>query len=482
MIELRKYQTESVVKLRSNIIENKKRNILCAPTGSGKTVMFCFMTYNAVQRGKRVLIITDRIELLTQAGGTLSEFGLKPIEISPKRKLTSLNGVLYVGMAQTISRRIKEDMYQDFFSRLDLIIIDESHKQTFNSLLEYINPNCVVIGATATPYRDKNQKSLDEFYQDIVEVVKISSLIDLGFLARPNSYGVKVDLSDIKISKGDYDEKQVGDKFTEIKLYQGVYENYSRITPNQKAIIFASNIESSLTLVNDFKERGLPIEHIDGNTPQGERKRILNWFRTVPNAMISNVGILNAGFDCPDINVVILYRATMSLPLFLQMVGRGSRTTSNKQDFTILDFGNNIQRHGFWEQDRVWSLKKKKKKDGIPPIKECPNCNALLAASTRDCPHCNHHFEKTVTEKEQEVIAELSKLTYQQVQDEIKTADFAKLEQIQLAKGYKKTWIYYHLKTESDLIAYAEYKGYHQKWVDHQLNMRIQKETSDVRN
>ena len=65
--------------------------------------------------------------------------------------------------------------------------------------------------------------------------------------------------------------------------------------------------------------------------------------------MISNVGILNAGFDCPDIDVVILYRATMSLPLFLQMVGRGSRTTQSKSNFTILDFGNNIQRHGFWE-------------------------------------------------------------------------------------------------------------------------------------
>lgn len=482
MIELRQYQHESVKQLRSNILLNKKRNVLCAPTGSGKTVMFCFMTQSAVSRGKRTLIVTDRIELLTQAGGTLSEFGLKPIEISPKRKLTSLNGVLYVGMAQTISRRIKEKMYQDFFSSLDLIIIDESHKQTFNGLLDYISDECVVIGATATPYRDKNQKSMDEFYQDIVEVVKISTLIENGFLAKPNSYGVKVDLSDIKISKGDYDEKQVGDRFTEIKLYDGVYENYARITPNQKAIIFASNIESSKVLVEDFKNKGLPIEHIDGNTPQGERKRILNWFRTTPNAMVSNVGILNAGFDCQDIQVVILYRATMSLPLFLQMVGRGSRTTSNKSEFTILDFGNNIQRHGFWEQDRVWSLKKKKKKDGIPPIKDCPTCAALLPASTRDCPTCGHHFESTVTEKEQAVIAELSKLTYHQVQNEIITADFKKLEMIAQAKNYKKSWIYYHLKTESDLIAYADYKGYNRKWVDYQINMREQKETGDVRN
>ena len=168
MIELREYQHKSVDQLRSNILVKKKRQILCAPTGSGKTVMFCYMIQSAVSKGKRALIITDRIELLTQAGGTLSEFGLKPIEINAKRKLTSLNGCLYVGMAQTISRRIKDEMYQKLFHELDLIIIDESHKQTFNSLLEYISEKCIVIGATATPYRDKNQKSLDEFYQEIV--------------------------------------------------------------------------------------------------------------------------------------------------------------------------------------------------------------------------------------------------------------------------------------------------------------------------
>ena len=479
MIELREYQHKSVDQLRSNILVKKKRQILCAPTGSGKTVMFCYMIQSAVSKGKRALIITDRIELLTQAGGTLSEFGLKPIEINAKRKLTSLNGCLYVGMAQTISRRIKDEMYQKLFHELDLIIIDESHKQTFNSLLEYISEKCIVIGATATPYRDKNQKPLDEFYQEIVEVVKISELIDNGFLAKPNSYGVKVDLSDIKISKGDYDEKQVGDRFTEIKLYQGVFENYQKITPNKKAIIFASNIESSKTLVADFLENGLPIKHIDGETPQAERRQILKWFKETPNAMISNVGILNAGFDCPDIDVVILYRATMSLPLFLQMVGRGSRTTENKKEFAILDFGNNIQRHGFWEQDRVWSLKKKRKKDGVAPVKDCPECNAILPASTRDCPHCNFHFEKTESEKEQQVIAELSKLTYSQIKDEIITADFKKLEQIAQAKGYKKSWIYYHLKTEKDLIEYANYKGYHQNWVNHQIAMRESNEQTE---
>ena len=472
MIELRKYQDESVFQLRKNILQNKKRQILCAPTGSGKTVMFSFMCKNAVDKGKRTLIITDRIELLTQAGGTLAEFGLTPIEINAKKKLKALNGILYVGMAQTIIRRLSDPMYQDFFCNLDLVIIDEAHKQTFTSLLEYISDRCIVVGATATPYRDKNQKALDEFYQTIVEVVKISELIDLGFLAKPNSFGVKINLDGIKITKGDFDESQLAERYSEIKLFNGVYENYQRLTPNKKAIIFATNVSSSKQLVDDFKEKGLPIEHIDANTPEAERRKILDWFKNTSNAMISNVGILNAGFDCPDIDVVILYRATMSLPLFLQMVGRGSRTTQSKSNFTILDFGNNIQRHGFWEQDREWSLKKKRKKDGVAPVKDCPSCFAILPISMQVCNYCGNVFQKTEKEIEEDVIAVLQQMSYQQIKDEIKNADFKKLEQIAKAKGYKMGWVYHQIYTQGQIEEYASYKGYNKKWVEYQINMR----------
>lgn len=472
MIELRKYQENAIRELRKNIANGKRKLILCAPTGAGKTVMFTYMVSRAVERQKRCLIVTDRTELLTQAGGALEKFGLKPIEIKPNKRITSLNGILYVGMAQTLKRRVKDQMYIDFLKGLDLVIFDEAHKQEFNELMPYINQTTTVIGATATPYRDGNQISLHEFYNEIIEVTTISELIKTGFLSKPHSYGVKVDLSNVRTKAGEYDQDQVAKMYDEVKMYHGVFENYTKITPNKKAIIFASNVESSKQLVCDFKQRGLPIEHIDGTTPQGERKRILEWFKNTPNALISNVGILNAGFDEPNLEVVILYRATKSISLFLQMCGRGSRTTPLKKDFYILDFGNNISRHGFWEQEREWNLKKKKKKEGVAPVKDCPECGCILSARLMECPECKHVFEKTEKDIEEQIVVELQKMTYQQIQDEIKTADFKKLEQIAIAKGYKKTWIYYHLKTEDDLYRYAKYKGYHKNWVEHQIKMR----------
>lgn len=472
MIKLYPYQNEAVKKLREKIKQGFKKLVLCSPTGSGKTFIFTYMTSRAIDRGKKVLIITDRIELLKQAGGSLNHFNLQPIEIKAGNKLKNLDGILYSAMAQTLIRRINKPEYQSWVKDLDLIILDEAHKQSFNFLFKHISEKTIVIGATATPHRESNQDSMDSFYDDIVEVISISELIQKGFLSKPKSYGVPIDLSNVKTKGSDYDSKQMGDEYNEQKLYHGVYENYIKITPGQKAIIFAPNVDSSITLVQNFKEKGLPIEHIDANTKKADRQKILNWFKNTDNAMISNVGILNAGFDCPDIKVVILYRATKSLPLFLQMVGRGSRITTTKKTFTILDFGNNIKTHGFWEEDRLWSLKKKKKKkEAEAPIKECPECMAVLYASVMECPECGHVFEKKITEDEA-IIVELQQMTYNNLKKEIENADFKKLNQIQQAKGYKKSWIYHQLKTKEDIFAYAKYMGYKSGWANYQIQNR----------
>ena len=168
-------------------------------------------------------------------------------------------------------------------------------------------------------------------------------------------------MTGIKTKGGDYDEETMEDKYDEIQLYHGVYENYIRIISNQKqsySHLQYHQVKHWLVILR----KGLLIEHIDGTTPNKERREILEWFANTEGAMICNVGILNAGFDCPELNVVILYRATKSLPLFLQMCGRGSRVTENKKEFTILDFGDDIKRHGFWQEDRIWSLKRPEKK------------------------------------------------------------------------------------------------------------------------
>jgi superfamily II DNA or RNA helicase len=391
-MQLRPYQNEAIEKLRTSIANGNKRIILCAPTGAGKTVIFSEMCRSAIAKGKTVMIVTDRVELLTQSGGALNRFKIAPEYI--QATTTHLNRYsIYVAMVETIYRRLSQPKYLELFKRLDLIIFDEAHKQTFSKLMPFVNANTIIIGATATPYRQGNQESLDKYYTEIVNVVDVQDLIKQGYLAKPSYFGVKVDLQGIKTVAGEYDSASLGAMYSASQQYKGVLKNYKRLANGKKTLIFCTNIASSIELCAEFKAHGVPIMHVDASTNPVERRNALNWYKVTPNAVLSNVGLFTTGFDEPSTECIILYRATKSVPLFLQMCGRGSRTGPNKDGFRIIDFGNNILTHGFWDDPREWSLnKKEKKKDGNAPVKMCQNCGALVSASTKVCTYCGYEF------------------------------------------------------------------------------------------
>lgn len=461
MIQLRPYQKKAIAELRQKIKEGKRRLILCAPTGAGKTFIFSCMTKSAHDRGNSVLIVTDRIELMKQSGGSLNRLGVTPYEIKAGHEPATLNGQIYTAMVETLARRMKDARYQRLLSSFDVIVFDEAHKQAFNKLMKYIKLNTVVIGATATPYRKGRQKSLDEFYEDIVEVISIGELIDQGFLAKPLSYGASVDLSNVKMKGGDFDERSMGEEYSRNRVYAGVVENYKTICPGKKALSFCSNIESSVELTERMVDARINARHLDSRMNKYERVKTLAWFRRTSDAVLNNVGILTTGFDAPEIEVIILYRATTSLPLFLQMVGRGSRVAPGKTEFHILDFGENIHRHGFWEQDRVWSLKKakKKRKQEAAPVKSCPSCQALLHTAVRVCKYCGHEFE--FTNKEQ-MVAKLQLLTprqRRQVAKESSLEEKAVMAKNRLIKPY---WVLHTLDNYDDAKKFGELMGW--KW------------------
>jgi superfamily II DNA or RNA helicase len=464
---LRDYQEKYITELRNSFVKGNNKVVLCAPTGAGKTIMFSYMTRNSYTKGNKVLILTDRKELFSQSDSVLCKLGMNPQLIKPSENV-DFNESLFVGMIQTIMRRI--DLLKEWINTLDLIIIDEAHKSIFDNLFQYVNEKTYVIGATATPYREGKQLSLSQFYTDIIQVIDTPELIEKGNLSKPSSYGVKVDLKGVKIKGGDYDEKSLGDKYSEIQLYHGVYDNYTRICNGKKALVFCPNIDSSIELVNSFQQKGLPAKHVD--CYMNNREEVLEWFQNTPGAILSNYGILTTGFDCPTIEVVILYRATKSLPLFLQMCGRGSRVTNLKNEFTILDFGNNIKRHNYWEEPRKWSLDKKEKKQGEAPVKECPECFAMLPMRVMECNHCGYCFPKTEKELEEELVVELEKLSKEQLKKEIETSDFKKLHLIATAKGYKKSWIFHQLKTRQDFFEYEKYMMYKKGWAVRQFQSR----------
>lgn len=471
MIQLRNYQHDLISDIRSEMRKAHNNIVAQSPTGSGKTVIFSFMTKQASANGLRCMVLTNRIELLEQAGGTFDKFDIHFENITANTKRIPIGRVL-VAMVETIKRRCASRLdFQMLLRSIDLLIIDEVHIAAFDPVFAFLKPECYVIGFTATPVRQSTKKLLSDNFTSLVTGPSISSLIADGFLASPKYYGVSVDVSKIKMKAGEFDERSQEDFFSDVKLFSGLKENIAKHAPNKKTMIFCPSVASSKQVAHD-----LNCLHIDGTMAPAERDRILTEFETTPGAMLTNCAITTTGYDCPDIECIILYRATTSLPLFLQMIGRGSRVTPIKKNFTILDFGMNIQRHGYWHIERTWSLdqpkKKKKKKDSFP-VKFCPQCSAILSVNVKSCEYCGYVWP--ITEKER-IFAELQEMSYQDVQSKIaaaKTVD--EMEQIRIAKGYKVGYLLHKFKSEQQFVDYAKLKGYHPAWVPRQVERYLKK-------
>ncbi len=459
VIQLWDYQQTIVRDIRQSVLAGHKRICLCSPTGSGKTVMFSFMASEHLKKGGKVLIITDRIELLKQAG---EDFGdIREIKSGHEPDLSKN---LHVAMIETLFKRLNR--YDNYLLSRTMIIIDEAHKQAFNKLFPHISPETLVIGATATPFRNGNQESMDQFYTDIVQVIDTPELIEKGFLARARTYGVDIDLKGIGKRGADYDTGQMAKRYSENKIYDGVIENYNRICPGTKAILFASNVESSKEMAMKFQLAGIEARHLDSeNVSAAERREILNWFNHTKNGVLCNIGILTTGFNQKDIETVILYRATTSLTLFLQMVGRGSRVIPGLKDsFTLLDFGNNVKMHNFWEAPRTWTLAKKKKKDkvDVAPVKICPSCNAMLAVSVRQCSFCNFEFKKEYAGKNE--FAELQLLSPGEIWKIAQTKDVKERARMVKAKLLGSFHTLHAIQTKEEGLEFCNEMGYDPKF------------------
>lgn len=422
--------------------------------------MFSFIAKNHVEKGGRVIVFTHRAELLSQAGGAFERLGLEPEFISADNK-PDLTKPLHVAMIETFNRR-KVD-YSLFLQQKTLVIIDESHLQNFTKIFEYIPDNAIVIGATATPFRKPKEIQMGEFYTSLVHEVDTKDLIKLKKLTPARSFGVEIDMKGMKKKSTDYDTSKY---YEENKLYEGVVKNWEKHSLNEKTILFASNIKSSKDVCAEFIRKGYNAKHIDGKMKK-QRKEILDWFDKTPNAILCNCGILTAGFDQADIKTVILYRATTSLPLFLQMCGRGSRLSPGKEYFKILDFGNNIQRHGFWEDDREWKLsyKKKQNKEAESPIKICPKCDAMNAASNKICTECGFVFPIPEPTKEEVILKELRKIETKGKR--LSEMTMEELITLQLSKKYKSSFIWRVVRTRKDLslTKYAIAMNYSDGWI-----------------
>jgi superfamily II DNA or RNA helicase len=457
---LRPYQNQFYSDIQAKLF-SCDRVICCAATGSGKTKVFLHLTKEYISRGYCVLILSESRKIFDQIAAEEENYteinaGVKDAEVQHKR--------VYLAMAQTLIRR--PQIIEQFVKTGNMLcmIIDEAHVGTSSKVIESI-PNGIKLGFTATP-DGRIAKHLVKLYQDIVIGPQPAELVAMGYLAKYRHFERQiVNYKDLQIRQGEFTEESQFEAFSKPMVFQGLSDDI-KDRDFKKAIIYCSSIKHCDQVADDLRARGYLISVVHTGNPKADQE--LSQFMTQSVTICVSVGILTKGFDFPAIDLVILQRATTSLALYCQMIGRGSRIDKDigKTHFTVLDYGGNASRHGLWDSPFNWAelWKKQKKKRDIPPTKECPKCFLMVAVSVAICPECGHKFvAKKLTEELTD--SELVEVTNGIINKML--PELTPRELVQFHKINKSMANYIALCHGGQYLKeYIKLVGHHHKWVN----------------
>lgn len=356
--QLYAYQQAAIDKIFERLNNHHERyNLLYQlPTGGGKTVIFSEIARRYIKEtGKKVLILTHRVELCAQTSQMLNEFGVvnKVINSEVKELPVPNDFMCFVAMVETLNNRLRDKILD--LDNIGLMIVDEAHYNSFRKLFKFYEKG-VMLGVTATPLSSNIKLPMNEVYDELIVGESIGSLINMGFLSRATTYSYHVGLTSLKIGiNGDYTVSSSERLYNTHVMQDKLLAAYKDQCLGKKTLIFNNGIHTSQYVYESFKQAGFDIRHLDNTHTASERRKILDWFREKPDAILTSVSILTTGFDEPTVESIILNRATRSLTLYFQMIGRGSRVIPGKKEFTVIDLGNNLSRFGLWEDEVDWA-------------------------------------------------------------------------------------------------------------------------------
>lgn len=396
MITLHADQDRSIAGLRASFRHGHHSPLLVSPTGSGKTVMFSYLTSKLIESKKRVVILAHREELLEQISRTLSQFQVRHGLISAG-SLYDRRLLVHVASVQTLIRRIERIGVPDY------VICDEAHHaigaSSWGKVINFWrekNDKLRLIGVTATPERLSGE-GLGETFDDMVMGPSTAELIDMGRLSpfRLFAPSQAIDLSSLKQRGGDFAKNETAALLDKPAIIGSAVDEYRKIMPGAPAVAFCVSIEHAHHTAEQFRAAGFTAQSIDGNMDKTIRRGLVADFGAGRVQVLTSCDIVSEGFDIPGIVGAILLRPTQSLALYLQQVGRALRTAPGKQAAVILDHVQNHQRHGLPDDARAWSLlgrpPKKKDADNVA-ARMCNWCYAVSPAAAAKCRECGLPF------------------------------------------------------------------------------------------
>lgn len=391
----RAFQEVAHRELRSGVMAGHQRQVLMAPTGAGKTYLGLRVCAEALKRGGRVLFICDRNTLINQTSEAATNYGM-PLHgiIQADNPRFALYRPFQIASAQTIDRRGITD---DF----GVIVVDECHTVYGATTEMLLKTKAKVVGLSATPFT----KGLGKTFSRVINAATMDELVTLGVLTPLRTRSCKTpDMKGAKTKGGEWTPGDAGKRGMEI--VGDVVREWLEHAENRKTIVFGPTVAHASALMEQFKTAGVRAELFTGKTPDEERKTLLDEYRKPDSSIriLISVEALAKGFDVPDVGCVVDCRPLRkSLSTFVQMVGRGLRSSPGKTECLLLDHSGNVVRfadafsdlyfNGLAELDAGERLDQEVRKDEDHPAKACPSCG--FTPCGKRCIRCGFEAKTT---------------------------------------------------------------------------------------
>lgn len=420
-MELRYYQQDAVSSCYKYMKTREGNPCIVLPTGAGKTPVMATICKDFNKFKQRVIVLAHVKELLEQTALTLKkmtdnlDIGIHSAGLNSR----DLKQPVIVAGIQSVYQRAFE------FGKIDLVLVDECHLippkgegryREFLKDLKTANPKIKVVGLTATPYRMSSGMvcGADNILNEICYEIGVKELIVKGYLAPlVSKAGMKrPDTSKLKKTGGEFRAEDVNSLIDNESLVYSACNEIVKKTENRNSVlIFSPGISHAEHVIQKLSKM-VPadtIGFIHAKTPPGERRELIARFKgkLVESSLFGekrpvvkylvNIGVLTTGFDATNIDCVVLFRITASPGLYYQMVGRGFRLDTSKKDCLVLDYGNNIVRHGPVDSMSINSQRGGSGQGvGDAGAKVCPYCQLLLHLGYGVCPECGYEFSTGV--------------------------------------------------------------------------------------
>ncbi len=464
-MKLRDYQERDVERLRA-AMRTTRRVLYVAPTGSGKTVLFAYIAHGAAAKGKRVLVLLHRLELVRQTVAKLAAFGV-PAGLVTAQRTERLEASVIVAAVQTLDRRHQLDL-----GRIDLIVIDETHHAVATTWARVLGwfADTRLLGVTATPER-LDGKGLNDVFEVLVEGPDVAWLAEHGYLARARAFGrlaAVEDLRAIRTRRGDYDRSQLAELMLRLPVTEAAVADYRAKGEGRPAFAFCVGRHHAEVVTQAFAAAGVPAASLDGSAGEAERTAVLEAFKAGGVKLLASCDLLTEGFDAPEAGVAILLRPTKSRALHRQIVGRVLRPKADGSKALLLDYSGNLLAHGLPDMAVRWSLEGRDaaQRELQELVKPCLACDALVPMAASTCPECGHVFTDAppreiegiapgaITAIDHQRILQLKQMPYAQVLASART--FEDLKLIAATRLYADGWVYRAAKELGIAIPYRE--------------------------